>query len=140
VVKKYEGSIEPEVLGPPGRDVDLLQTDDQASTVAAVVQRLCGEEEVVPQDIVILSSHGIETSSVAGIGANGYSYEEDPSPVGPHIRFSSIRGFKGLESPVVILCELEDLDRETMDQQLYVGISRARNHCVVVAPSSPGSG
>ena len=39
-----------------------------------------------------------------------------------------------LESPVVVLCELEDLDDETIDQQLYVGFSRARNHCVVVAP------
>ena len=48
--------------------------------------------------------------------------------------FSSIRGFKGLESPVVILCELEGLDDETRKRQLYVGISRARNHCVIVAP------
>ena len=79
VVKKYEGSIEPEVLGPPGRDVDLLQTDDQAGTVAAVVQRLCGEEEVVPQDIVILSSHGIENSSVASAGRQRLLLRGEPS-------------------------------------------------------------
>jgi hypothetical protein len=50
------------------------------------------------------------------------------------IYFSSIRGFKGLESPVVILCELGDLDDDSRDQQLYVGLSRARNHCVIVSP------
>ena len=32
------------------------------------------------------------------------------------------------------LCELEDIDAETMDEQLYVGFSRAKSHCMVVAP------
>ncbi len=30
--------------------------------------------------------------------------------------------------------QLEDLDDATIDQQLYVGISRARSHCVIVVP------
>ena len=30
VLKKYEGEIEPEVIGPAGREVELIQTDDQA--------------------------------------------------------------------------------------------------------------
>jgi hypothetical protein len=34
----------------------------------------------------------------------------------------------------VILCELEDIDDMSRDAQLYVGLSRARNHCVIVAP------
>lgn len=59
-----------------------------------------------------------------------------PKPVGPYVRFSSIRGFKGLESSVVILCELEDIDRETIDRQLYAGLSRVRNHCIVVVPAA----
>jgi hypothetical protein len=33
-----------------------------------------------------------------------------------------------------VLCELEDLKDETVDQQRYVGFSRAKTHCVVVAP------
>ena len=53
---------------------------------------------------------------------------------GRGVYFSSIKGFKGLESPVVVLSELEDLDQATQDKQLYVGLSRAVNHCVVVAP------
>ena len=67
------------------------------------------------------------------------STTKEPKPLGPYIRFSSIRGFKGLESPVVILCELEDIDDETIDKQLYVGFSRARNHCIVVAPGQRGA-
>ena len=125
--KKYEGEIEPEVIGPPGREVELIQTDDQPATVGAVVQRLCGKEEVPPQDVVVLSSHNLDRSEVGQAGLpDPYSFVKDPGRSAPKIRFSSIRGFKGLESPVVILCELEDIDDETIDQQLYVGISHGR--------------
>jgi hypothetical protein len=41
---------------------------------------------------------------------------------------------RSLGSPVVVICEREDLDRATVDQQLYVGMSQVRNHCIVVAP------
>ena len=54
------------------------------------------------------------------------------------VLFSSIRGFKGLESPAVVLCELDNVADDARDQQLYVGLSRARNHCVVVAPPAAG--
>lgn len=134
VIKKYEGEVEPEALGPEGREVELFHTDDPASVVRSRIAELCGEGEVVPQDIVVLSSHGIEKSAVAESGCGDYAYVKEPKRIGPYIRFSSIRGFKGLESPVVILCELEDIDDETIDKQLYVGFSRARNHCVVAAP------
>ena len=62
---------------------------------------------------------------------------DGPTPKGSdQVRFSSIRGFKGLEAAVVVLCELEDLDPDSRDQQLYVGLSRARNHAVIVAPEA----
>jgi len=134
VMKKYEGEVEPEAIGPEGRDVVLIQTGDQPAAVQAVVAELCDKEEIAPQDVVVLSSHGIERSAVAEAGCGSYEFVDEPKPLGDFIRFASIRGFKGLESPVVVLCELEDLDDETIDQQLYVGFSRARNHCVVVAP------
>jgi superfamily I DNA/RNA helicase len=101
-----------------------------------VLQRLCGKEEIAPQDVVVLSSHGFEKSEVAKQGVGRFELVRDPRPLGPYVRFSSIRGFKGLESPVVVLCELEDLDDATLDQQLYVAISHARNHCVVIVPEA----
>jgi UvrD-like helicase C-terminal domain len=134
VMKKYEGEVEPEAIGPEGREVAYYETNDQPATVRAIVAELCGKEEIPPQDIVVLSSHGKEKSAVAEAGCGRYTFVDEPRPLGDYIRFASIRGFKGLESPVVILCELEGLDDETIDQQLYVGLSRARNHCVIVAP------
>lgn len=127
VMKLYGGAVVPEVIGPEGRPIELIQTEDQAATVAGVVKRLIEEWDVPRRDIVVLSSHGRDKSVVYAAG--GYSDKR-----GKGVYFSSIRGFKGLESPVVVLCELEDLDQASRDQQLYVGLSRARNHCVVVAP------
>ena len=63
-----------------------------------------------------------------------YALTPERGKLGNYVQFASIRAFKGLESPVVILCELEDLKGDTYAQQLYVGLSRARNHCLIVAP------
>jgi hypothetical protein len=134
VLKLYEGDVEPTVKGPAGRPVELFHTADQATTVTSVVRRLCEEEEVVPQDIVVLSAHGWDNSDVARSAGNGFRLVRERRAFGNTVFFSSIRGFKGLESPVVVLCELEDLDPKSHAQQLYVGLSRARNHCVIVAP------
>ena len=134
VMKKYVGEITPLPMGPEGRDVELHMTDDQPAKVRQLVKHLCEEEEVLPQDIVVLSSHALEKSAVGQAGCGDYEFVKEPAPLGKKVRFSSIRSFKGLESRVVILCELEDVDDATIDQQLYVGFSRARNHCLVVAP------
>jgi AAA domain/UvrD-like helicase C-terminal domain len=136
VMKFYGGPIVPEVRGPPGRPVELIHTHDQPATVAAVIERLCGREEIPPQDVVVLSSHGWEKSRLAEGLPGRFVLARERGRLGKLVLFSSIRAFKGLESPVVILCELEDLDEATHDQQLYVGLSRARNHCVIVAPPS----
>ncbi|MGI8440111.1 MAG: ATP-binding domain-containing protein [Thermoleophilaceae bacterium] len=136
VMKLYEGAIVPEVKGPPGREIELLHTDDAPATVAAVLERLCGQEEVPPQDITVLSSHGFDRSRVAREAGGRYRLVKERGQLGRRVNLSSIRGFKGLESPVVVLCELEGLDDMTQDQQLYVGLSRAKNHCVVVAPGA----
>jgi hypothetical protein len=136
VHKKYKGEVESEMLGPPGRDVDFYETDDGPATVAALVQSMCGKHEVPPQDVVVLSAHGFEKSAVREVDAGGYEFVREPRTLGNYVQLSSIRAFKGLEAPAVILCELEDLDPETMDQQLYVGISRAKNHCAIVAPAA----
>ncbi len=138
VMKLYEGDIAPEVKGPEGRAVELHHTQDATTTVAGAISRLCGEEEVAPQDIVVLSSHGFANSTVAQTLPGEWRPTDERGKLGNYIYCSSIRAFKGLESPVVVLCELEDIDDMTINQQLYVAISRARNHCVIVAPPAAG--
>ena len=135
VIKKFKGPVQPEVIGPEGRPPELVHAADQAKAVAEIIRRLVDEEEILPQDIAVLSAHSMKGSKVGRTRLpNGLCFSEDPPPTGKYVRFSSIRAFKGLEAPVVVLCELEDLDDATRDSQIYVGMSRARNHCIVVAP------
>jgi hypothetical protein len=138
VVKLYQGDLVPVSMGPPGREVEVVVTRDQPTAVARLIERLCGVDEVAPQDVVVLSSHALERSPVGQHPPRGFVYSLEGAPVGNCVRFGSIRGFKGLEAPVVILCELEDLDGRTADQQLYVGMSRAKYHCIVVRSPAPG--
>ena len=46
----------------------------------------------------------------------------------------SIRRFKGLERPVVVLVELKSDDKRR-EQLLYVGASRATQHLIVIGRS-----
>ena len=67
-----------------------------------MLERLVAEEGVPQTDIVILSSHALAKSDFAGGRLGPYTLTEDPAKR-KGILFSSIRAFKGLESPVVIL-------------------------------------
>ncbi len=136
VMKLYQGEVVPQVTGPPGRAPVLHLAGDQSDAVAGVLEHLCGQEDIRPQDVVVLSGHGREHSEVYGREAGRWRYTDKRGQKGNKVYFSSIRGFKGLESPVVVLCELDNLDAESRDHQIYVGMSRARNHCVVVGPQA----
>ena len=40
--------------------------------------------------------------------------------------------FKGLEKTVIVLTNLEDINKETV-KNLYTGLSRARAHLIIIA-------
>ena len=56
---------------------------------------------------------------------------EEPGGKG-EIRLSSIHRFKGLESPVVVVAEVDE-SAATNEALLYVAFSRARSHLVLIA-------
>jgi superfamily I DNA/RNA helicase len=55
------------------------------------------------------------------------------------IRFVSVHRFKGLESTVVILCEMEGLNRSTARSLWYTGLSRARSGLILLVHDPDGS-
>ena len=136
VMKLYEGAVTPQAIGPAGRRPQLTFSDDEPAAVAATLDELCDGEDIRPQDVVVLSAHGRDNSAIYGDDTGRWHYTDKRGRKGNNVFFSSIRGFKGLESPVVVLCELGDLDETSRDNQIYVGMSRARNHCVIVAPQA----
>jgi superfamily I DNA/RNA helicase len=132
LLKLYAGEVTPDARGPEGRRPEIRHTADQAAAVQDVVDGLL-DGDVPPEQVVVLSSHGRDNSAVRDKLRSRF-VDDRAKARGRKVLFSSIRAFKGLESSVIVLCELEDLATDTMDAQLYVGMSRARNHCVIVAP------
>jgi superfamily I DNA/RNA helicase len=49
------------------------------------------------------------------------------------VLLETVRRFKGLERPVVILTAIDDLPAAEETALLYCGLSRARAHLVIVA-------
>lgn len=138
----YEGALSPVCVGPEGRPVEWVNGEDPVAAVAEAVRRICGEGEVPHDDVVVLSAHGWRHSAVARAEYEefalwshswGFPNPEDDDPR-PRVRFESIKAYKGMESPVVVLCEVDAVDDpEDRRRELYVGASRARSHLVVVA-------
>jgi len=51
------------------------------------------------------------------------------------ILFDTIRRFKGLERPVIVLVELGGAEPRMLDRLLSVGASRARQHLLMIGTS-----
>ncbi len=62
----------------------------------------------------------------------GLSADEVPAQPSDVILCDTIHRSKGLDWPVVVLVELR-LDDPRLERLLYVGLSRARHHVVVIA-------
>jgi ATP-dependent exoDNAse (exonuclease V) beta subunit len=62
----------------------------------------------------------------------------NPLPTGRSgVRVATIHRFKGLESPVVVLAELDSrVPAEQLPGLVYVGATRARSHLVVIGSDS----
>jgi superfamily I DNA/RNA helicase len=57
-----------------------------------------------------------------------------PPTKGNEVRVATIHRYKGLESPVVVLAEIDErVGEEDLRALLYVGATRARSHLVLVA-------
>ena len=100
--------------------ITYKDADDQVNQLVLIIHDLLNQN-IKREDIVILSPKKRTDSVVSRlqeIMVKDYSVDT----VG-QIRFSTLQAFKGLESPVVILTDIESY----MDQKLiYVGLSRAR--------------
>lgn len=130
------GGTEPEFIPVPSGS-------REPQVVREVVERLI-TEGIPPCDIAILTPLSLRTGKSLWkpdetmVGRYRLVHHLNP---GPHEIFcSSVRSAKGLEFPVVILTELHSpvIRDEVKDlaAHLYVGISRARSHLIVISEPS----
>lgn len=105
-------------------------TRDQAKTLQNVLEEIRADL-VEPSQIVILSPRRFDKSIASQL--EGIPITIDPVNRNNEILFSTIQGFKGLESPVVILTDLWDLSDELKRDILYVGMTRAKGALYLLA-------
>ncbi len=124
-------------LGPEGRPTEIIAArtpQDAKRELQRVLHRLVNEENIRLEDIVILTpaadkrSQWKQDERLGNFTLSWYLDTEMPLA----IRVCTIYRYKGLESAVVILTELEQAHEEIRDQLVYVGLSRARHHAIVI--------
>jgi hypothetical protein len=155
VERLSEGGLATEALRSDGRAPELIEADGPGPTVEAlrsVLHRLRSleGEHINPWDMAVLTGVSLEDSVVwrhrrfgnEVVGNAAYDDRGRPLGLAAHlvprlpddvILCDSIRRFKGLERPVIVLVELRP-DDARLARLLYVGASRARQHLVVIAP------
>jgi hypothetical protein len=139
-----------------GRAPELIVAEPGEPTLDAlrrVLHRLRAEEGVRPWEIAVLVGGSLDDSAVwheRRFGNEvlwngqvdesgrplGLAAKDVPQQPSDAILCDSIRRFKGLEKPVIVLVELKSDDKR-LERLLYIGSSRARQHLVVIAP--PGT-
>ena len=116
--------------------------DDLRRVLSEVVQGLT-KDGIAVSDLVILSPRRLANSALADIqSVSGFAID-DMSTRGNstrnRINFCTIQSFKGLESKVVILVDVDDIDGDEPQSMLYVGMSRARNLLILMLNESARS-
>lgn len=130
----HRGERRPICRGPAGRPVVELPAsgDDPLGALRGAVHNLIAEEGIALDQVVVLSTRGPKTSALpegAKVGNATLTWGE----AGPkQLRVRSVHTFKGLESPIVILAEPERAHASSRDALLYVALSRAQHHVIVL--------
>ena len=109
--------------------------DDLIKNLTEAIRRLT-KDGVPLDDIVVLSPRRLENSALASFteinGVRIHDTSRNLRPPEGCLRFSSIHAFKGLESQVAIVIDIEDVNDERSQALLYVGMSRARSLLILM--------
>ena len=121
-----------------GLPVDYRYYDsptNQRASLADVLRRFLADG-VKASDIVVLSRYRLGNSGVAGTdGGTDFNLVEVAEPKRsrvPVVRFATIQAFKGMESPVIVLCDVSRVTESEPQALLYIAMSRARSQLTVL--------
>jgi superfamily I DNA/RNA helicase len=124
-----------------GAPVDYLNYDDSNSQRAAlerVLVQMASEGDIKPADVVILSRYRLEQSAAASFTnttrfcIRSADIPASARPRKPTFLFATAQAFKGMESKIVVLCDVDRIESEEDRSLLYVAMSRARSLLTVV--------
>lgn len=122
--------------GPEGLPIERhpVKTAEQAcEALKSVLEEWIVKRGITTDDIIILTPRAKENSQwQEGQRLGKFSLTWNLDDSGQNIRVCTIHSFKGLESPVVILTEMNAAKLDNVTQLAYIGISRARHHLVLL--------
>jgi hypothetical protein len=114
------------------------KTADQADLVKAEIGKLL-KSGLKYGDIVVLSTRRLSASGALGADSSG-SFdlvdvtENETIKLQPkQVAFSTVHAFKGMEATAVIVCDIESVNTDEARSIVYVGMSRAKSHLVVLS-------
>ncbi len=140
-------------LGPDGRAVEIFtyadgNADAARRVLGTVLRRIVDAGRVPTGDVVVLTPRSPRSSWLMradGTPVEAWPYRLmpeygpeggvlPPPTKGNEVRVATIHRYKGLESSVVVLAELDERIAEAeLAALVYVGATRARSHLVIVA-------
>lgn len=136
---KFYGGEPLRAKGPEGRDVECVCAETQAAVVHEVeriLKRLVRTEGVPARDVAVLYGSSANGPLKRGDRIGSFWTTTDQAKDPEHVLLDSVRRFKGLERPVIVLTGIDHLPPDEENALLYVGLSRARVHLAVVAAAA----
>ncbi len=116
----------PDGIEPTSHGMRRPAKDVQA--VSELVQRLVKNDRITPDRIVVLTPHSKKNSSFKSVESFGpIALSDDPFERSGAVLHTTLSGFKGLESDVVILADIDLEDPRANRRARYVATSRARH-------------
>jgi superfamily I DNA/RNA helicase len=112
---------------------DYSEQEEQKEILVDVLETLY-DDYYRPRDIVILSPRAPSRSVSAQIQTSPWKerlVEYGSAGGGGYVRYTSIHAFKGLESPVVIITDLDSFSRARNRELFYVAASRSQERLIV---------
>ena len=142
VQKHFTKKIPLKHKGPLGRDIEVLEPYDPTNPqdlyqkLRKVVNRLISVEGIKPSDITILTFKGKGSSILNDFTCNYPIYQFTDEPIVDGVRVETVRRFKGMESKIIIVTEMDDencqKDPTLFNDMCYVSFSRAKNHLMIL--------
>lgn len=130
--------------GPEGVQVEFTepyQSDNPLqlySILRSKINTLVNQEKIKYSDITIITMKSIKKSNLHDFNLKTVSLSKFNQEYDEHLlKIETVRRFKGVESNVVIVTELDgllELDKDDQKKLLYTAFSRAK-HALIVVPS-----
>lgn len=132
----YRGPQPPRVLGPQGHPAEIIPYSSGAdgnTQLRRLLHRLLNEDGFRHDELAILTGLGSRSSSILGQRLGNVQITDRLPLQNGEVFGTTIRRFKGLERPVIILAEIDGrLPADDAEMLMYIGTSRARAYLIIL--------